>query len=84
VRRSAARLLNQLLDYRDSQDAVIMANSGDTLAGNSPVWTINICCWKRHLGNSPIDRAGIRAVIFNPTLTNSESLKGEGGPCFAC
>jgi len=30
------------------------------------------------LGTSSIDRSGIRAMIFNPTLSNSAPLKGEG------
>jgi hypothetical protein len=74
---TGARLLNQVLDYRDPQDTIVMAN-GDTLSGEFAGLDEKRLVLETPLGKSPIDRSGIRAVIFNPTLTNTESLKGEG------
>ncbi|MGE5195526.1 MAG: NPCBM/NEW2 domain-containing protein [Deltaproteobacteria bacterium] len=74
---AGARVLNQLLEYRDPQDAVIMAN-GDTLAGEFASLDEKHLVLETPLGKSSVDRSGIRAVIFNPTLTNAETLKGEG------
>jgi hypothetical protein len=75
--QAGARLLNQLLDYRDPQDTIVMAN-GDTLSGEFAGLDEKRLVLETPLGKSPIDRGGIRAVNFNPTLTNTESLKGEG------
>jgi hypothetical protein len=74
---AGARLLNQVFDFRDPQDTIVMVN-GDTLAGEFASLDEKRLVFETPLGKSPIDRSGIRAVIFNPTLTNTESLKGEG------
>jgi hypothetical protein len=74
---AGARLLNQLLEYGAPQDTVIMAN-GDALAGEFARLDEKHLVLDGPAGKSSIDRSGIRAVIFNPTLTNSETLKGEG------
>ncbi len=74
---ASARLLSRVLEYDDSQDAVILTN-GDTLAGELSGLDDKRLLLTTSLGKSGIDRSGIRAVIFNPSLTSSESLKGEG------
>ena len=72
-----ARLVNRMFDYNESQDAVILTN-GDALAGELAGLDDKRLTLTTSLGKSPIERSGIRALIFNPTLTTSEALKGEG------
>jgi hypothetical protein len=72
-----ARLLNQLLEYGDPQDTVIMAN-GDALVGEFSSLDDRYLVLESPAGKSSLDRSGIRAVIFNPTLSTTETLKGEG------
>jgi hypothetical protein len=74
---AGVRLLNQLIDYREPQDTIVMAN-GDTLSGEFAGLDEKRLLLETPLGKSPIERSGIRAVLFNPTLTSTESLKGEG------
>jgi hypothetical protein len=72
------RLFNQVLEYREPQDSIIMTN-GDTLAGEFVALDEKALSLQTALGTSSIDRSGIRAMLFNPTLSNNEPLKGDGG-----
>jgi hypothetical protein len=72
-----AQLVNRTFDYNEPQDAVILTN-GDMLAGELAGLDDKRLTLTTSLGKSPIERSGIRALIFNPTLTTSETLKGEG------
>lgn len=74
---AATRLFNQVLDYRESQDTVVLKN-GDALAGEFAGLDDKHLFLQTAQGRSPIDPTGVRSVIFNPTLTTGESLKGEG------
>jgi hypothetical protein len=71
------RLLNRVSEFRETQDAVIMAN-GDTLTGEFTGLDEKLLSLQTPLGTSSIDRGGIRAMVFNPALSNHETLKGEG------
>jgi hypothetical protein len=74
---AGARLLNRVFEYKDPQDALILGN-GDTLAGEFVGLDDKFLSLQTPQGTSSIDRAGIRAMTFNPALSNSEPLKGEG------
>lgn len=74
---AGARLFNQIFEYREPQDAIILAN-GDNLAGEIIGLDEKTLSLQNPPGTSSIDRSGIRAIIFNPTLSNNEPLKGEG------
>jgi hypothetical protein len=73
----AASLFGQVLDYRESQDLVILIN-GDTFAGELAALDEKQLHLKTPQGKSAIERSGIEAVILNPALASSEALKGEG------
>jgi hypothetical protein len=74
---AAASLFAQVLDYRESQDSVILIN-GDTFAGELAALDDKQLHLKTPQAKSAIERAGIEAVILNPALASSEALKGEG------
>lgn len=74
---AGVRLLNRVLEYDDAQDSVILTN-GDTLAGELSGLDDQRLLLTTSLGKSAIDRAGIRALIFNPSLASSAALNGEG------
>lgn len=74
---AATRLLNQIAGHRDPQDVVLMAN-GDTVGGEFAGLDDKQLWLQSPSEKAAIDRAGIRAVMFNPTLTSQETLKGEG------
>ncbi len=74
---AGARLLNQVLASREAQDAVIL-NNGDLLVGEFAGLDDKHLALQMPQGKSSIERTGIKAVIFNQTLTNSDPLKGEG------
>lgn len=73
---AGARLINLLLDYRESQDAIILSN-GDALSGEFVGQDGKNLLLKTPVGKSAIDRAGVSALIFNPTLTSGDALSGE-------
>lgn len=72
-----ARLLDLMLDGHESHDAVIL-NNGDVLAGEFSGLDAAEVVLTTPAGKSNIERRGVRAIVFNPTLTNNESLRGEG------
>ncbi|MBI3862672.1 MAG: NPCBM/NEW2 domain-containing protein [Planctomycetia bacterium] len=72
-----SRLLDLLLDGGESHDTVVLGN-GDVLQGEFGGLNEKELTLSTPAGRSSIDRQGLRAVIFNPTLTNSEPLRGEG------
>ncbi len=72
-----ARLLDLMLDCSESHDTVIL-NNGDALSGEFSGLDNTELVLTTPAGKSNIERRGVRAVVFNPTLTNNESLRGEG------
>jgi len=76
-RSADAQLLNQALEYTEPQDAIVLTN-GDTLAGELAGLSGQRMELAAPSGKSAVDLAAVRAVIFNPSLTNSEPWKGEG------
>lgn len=74
---AGARLISRTFDFNEPHDAVILAN-GDTLTGELEGLDDERLLLTTSLGKSPIDRAGIFALILNPTLAAAEPLKGEG------
>lgn len=72
-----ARLVDQMLDYRDAHDSVILRN-GDLLAGEFSGLDDKHLHLETPLGKSAIERGGIRAMVFNPALSSNDSLSGEG------
>ena len=72
-----ARLFDQMLDYGEPHDSVILKN-GDMLTGEFSGLDEKNLLLETLSGKSAIERAGIRAMIFNPALTSNEPLAGEG------
>lgn len=72
-----ARLWIRLMEHRDRHDLVLL-NNGDTLVGQFAGLDEQSLTLETNSGKSSIDRAGLRAVAFNPELTNVEQLKSEG------
>ena len=73
-----ARLFNQVLEYRDLQDAIIMVNGDTARRGVSFGLDDKLLCRCKLRWEKPaIDRSGIRAMVFNPALSNNEPLKGD-------
>ena len=63
------RTISQLLDRTDRSDVVIL-NNGDTVEGELLGVESKILKLKTNVGESSIDLAGVRAIGFNPELTN--------------
>jgi hypothetical protein len=72
-----ARLFKQLLEFDEPHDTVILRN-GDLLDGEFSGLDDKTLELETPLGKSAIERAGILAMIFNPTLTRREPPQGEG------
>jgi hypothetical protein len=72
-----ARLLDLMLDAGDPHDTVIL-NNGDTVSGEFSGLTEEELVLATKAEKSRIRRGGVRAIVFNPTLTNSEQFHGEG------
>lgn len=72
-----ARLFDQMYDYREPHDSVILRN-GDMLAGEFSSLDEKTLQLETPLGKSAIERAGILAMIFNSTLTSNGPPAGEG------
>lgn len=63
------RTCSQLLDRTERSDLVIL-NNGDTLEGELLGLESKVLKLKTNVGESSIDSAGVRAIGFNPELTN--------------
>ncbi|HTI51950.1 MAG TPA: NPCBM/NEW2 domain-containing protein [Planctomycetaceae bacterium] len=72
-----ARLWNRLAEHRARHDLVLLTN-GDSLFGQISRMDEQVVTLDTAAGQSSIERAGIRAVAFNPELINVEPLKEEG------
>ncbi len=72
-----ARLLDQMLDNGEPHDLVILKN-GDLLIGEFSGLDEKNLLLETPLGKSAIERKGILAMIFNPSLSSNEPLAGEG------
>ena len=74
---ASCRLFSRALDYRESQDAVVLLN-GDTYTGEIAGLDEKQLYLETPQGRSAIGKPGIEAVFLNPALLSSETLKGEG------
>lgn len=72
-----ARLWSRISGHRERHDLILL-NNGDTLIGQFAGLNEQTLTLETTAGKSTIDRAGLRAVAFNPELMNVEKLKGEG------
>jgi len=77
VARSRARLFNQIFEFDEPHDTVILRN-GDLVDGEFSNLDDKTLVLETPLGKSAIERAGVLAMIFNPTLTSREPPPGEG------
>ena len=71
-----ARLLDRVFEFQEPRDSIILRN-GDLLAGEFLSLDEKTLQFETSLGNSAVERAGILAMIFNPTLTSREPVPGE-------
>jgi NPCBM/NEW2 domain len=74
---AGSRLINQVFDYSAARDAVLLGN-GDTLEGEFAGLTRKELTLELPFGKSAIDRAGVRAILFNAALAGATPLRGEG------
>jgi hypothetical protein len=72
-----ARLFDQMFDYVEPHDSVIL-NNGDLLTGEFSSLDEKALLLETPLGKSAIERSGIRAMIFNPALASNVPVAGEG------
>ena len=72
-----ARLFRQMTGHQERHDLLILAN-GDTLTGELAGLDEKHVVLETTSGKAEVERDGVRAVVFNSSLTNVERLAGEG------
>lgn len=71
------RVISQLFDRTDTQDLIIL-NNGDAVTGELLSLDEKSFHLRTGIGETKIDRGGVRAVGVNPELTSLPALSGEG------